>query len=154
MTVKEFVRRDADGDRIYTLEIVDVEEAPVSSGLPRSSVSHVHDESAHWRPARFAQMVQIVKGGLSPDDAALSRSASQTDTDIRFSRSAAPTGGTSSTPATPSQMATPVAPLIREPMERVVDTLNYNFQEKPLKNRARFQHRDCESKRATGSNRE
>jgi hypothetical protein len=30
----------------------------VSSGLPRSPVSHVHDESAHWRTARFAQ-----KGG-------------------------------------------------------------------------------------------
>jgi hypothetical protein len=62
MMVREFTRRDADGDRISTLEILDVEEAPVSFGLPRSQVSHVHDEPAHRRTARFAQMVEIVKG--------------------------------------------------------------------------------------------
>ena len=47
-------------NRPYTLEIVDIEEAPVSYELPNSPVSHVHDESAHWREVRFAQMLDIV----------------------------------------------------------------------------------------------
>jgi hypothetical protein len=82
MTVKEFVRPEINGDRLYTLEIADIEEAPVSYGLPSRQVSHAHDESAHWRTARFAQMVQIVKSGLSPDGATpiFSRSADQTAT--------------------------------------------------------------------------
>jgi hypothetical protein len=55
--------------------------------------------------------------------------------DIRFSRSASPTGVSSAGTATPSQTATPAAPPIRERMERVIDTLIYNFQDrfKPLK---------------------
>jgi hypothetical protein len=77
MTVKEFLRRDADGDRIYTLEIADV-ETPVLTGQPTLQVSHVHEQSTHWRNARFAQMVQIVKSGVVPP--AFSRSADQTDT--------------------------------------------------------------------------
>jgi hypothetical protein len=117
MTVKEFVRTDPDGDRIYTLEIADV-ETPVLTGQPSLQVSHVHEQSTHWRTARFAQMVQIVKDGLKPDDAA--------NPDIRFSRSTAPAG------ATPATVATPP---FRERMERVIDTLIYNFQDrfKPLK---------------------
>jgi hypothetical protein len=83
MTVKEFLRRDADGDRIYTLEIADV-ETPVLTGQPTLQVSHVHEQSTHWRNTRFAQMVQIVKDGLKPDDTA--------NPDVRFSRSASPTG--------------------------------------------------------------
>jgi hypothetical protein len=75
MTVKEFVRTDPDGDRIYTLEIADV-ETPVHTGQPSLQVSHVHEQSTHWRNARFAQMVQIVKDGLKPDDAA--------NSDVRF----------------------------------------------------------------------
>jgi hypothetical protein len=54
MSVKEFFRPEINGYRVCTLEIVNMEEAPVSSGLPRSQVSHVHDESAHWRNDRFA----------------------------------------------------------------------------------------------------
>jgi hypothetical protein len=52
--------------------------------------------------------------------------------DIRFSRSAAPAGAT---PATVATVATPAAPPFRERMDRVIDTLIYNFQDrfKPLK---------------------
>jgi hypothetical protein len=84
MTVKEFVRPEINGDRPYTLEIADIEEAPVSYGLPSRQVSHAHDESAHWRTARFAQMVQIVKSGLNPGD------TDDRTPDVRFSRSSPP----------------------------------------------------------------
>jgi hypothetical protein len=122
MTVKEFLRRDADGDRIYTLEIADV-ETPVLTGQPTLQVSHVHEQSTHWRNTRFAQMVQIVKSGLD---------RSNTDArapDVNFSRSspavAIPAGGT----RFPS-----IAPF-RSRMDKVIDSLIYNFQDrfKPLK---------------------
>lgn len=65
MTVKEFVRPDPNGDRIYTLEIDDI-RAPVLSVQPSSQVSHIHEQSTHWRKARFAQMVKNVKGEVKP----------------------------------------------------------------------------------------
>jgi hypothetical protein len=49
--------------------------------------------------------------------------------DIHFSRSAAPAGAAPAATVAPSNTATPAAPPIRERMERVIDTLIYNFQE-------------------------
>ena len=42
-------------------------ETPVLSGQPSSLVSHIHEQSTHWRKARFSQMVDIVKDAAKPD---------------------------------------------------------------------------------------
>jgi hypothetical protein len=122
MTVKEFLRRDADGDQIYTLEIADV-ETPVLTGQPTLQVSHVYEQSTHWRNARFAQMVQIVKSGLDRSD---------TDArapDVNFSHSSAATVN----PDAPSRFPS-IGPF-RQRIDKVIDSLIYNFQDrfKPLK---------------------
>lgn len=83
---------------------------PVLTGQPSSPVSHVHEQSTHWRDARFAQMVQIVKGEPKPDDIAFSRSAPAANV------------------ANPANGLTP----FRDRMERIADSPIYNFQKRLL----------------------
>jgi hypothetical protein len=35
-------------------------DAPVLSGRPSSQVSHIHEQSTHWREAGFAQLLELV----------------------------------------------------------------------------------------------
>lgn len=77
-----FEKPDATGHRLYTLHALKVETSAPSEEVTRASpgISRTPTSDADVE-ARFAQMTAIVKGELSPDDAApaLSRSTGQTD---------------------------------------------------------------------------
>ena len=49
-----------------------LDATPVLTGQPSSPVPHVHEQSTHWRDARFDQRARIVKGEVKPDEEASS----------------------------------------------------------------------------------
>lgn len=121
ITVKDFEKPDASGHRLYTVHAVDIEGTPADTAVSRASPGQDRTPTSDAGVnARFAQMVKIVKGEVKPD-------GSDDDTGPRFSRSATATG--TAAPASPA--ATP----LRDRMDKVVDSLIYNFQDrfKPLK---------------------
>lgn len=116
MLVKEFTRPDASGHRIYTLQAVEI-ATPASERRPeRLGFPNLTEHPPAGVNDRFAQMAAIVKGEVDPPV---------------FSRSAAApaTGAPAGAPAGAS------APPLRDRMDKVVDSLIYNFQDrfKPLK---------------------
>ena len=115
ITVKEFEKPDASGHRIYTLHALKIETpALLGTAVPRASSDLVsRDRTPTGRAgveARFAQMADIVKESLNTPD-------------VSFSRTVA------------SPLFSPAASPLRERVERIADTLIYNFQDrfKPLK---------------------
>ncbi|SEP38708.1 hypothetical protein [Nitrosovibrio sp. Nv6] len=94
------------GNRIYTLQAVEIATPASKRIAERLGSPNLTSIPPAGVTPRFAQMVQIVKDGIKPDD---SGSA--------FSRSTA---------ANPAKAAAP----LRDRMDRIVDTLIYNFQDR------------------------
>ncbi|WP_097067856.1 LPD3 domain-containing protein [Nitrosovibrio sp. Nv4] len=110
MLVKEFTQHpERGGNRIYTLQAVEIATPASKRIAERLGSPNLTSIPPAGATPRFAQMVQIVKGEVRPDGCGHA-----------FSRA------TTATAANPANGATP----FHDRMDRIADTLIYNFQDR------------------------